>query len=461
MPLTLLANRAPLRKTSNGWQAGLGGLATALLPIIEQRGGAWVAMREPDSDAPLIQSYPDEESHLEIYRIPLDTQAFEDYYQGMANSVLWPLMHYLLDPMEIDHDTYAAYERVNRAFAEKALSRPHATEGSQFWVHDYHLMLVPELLRKGKPDAQIGYFWHIPWPAPEVYRILPAAVPLLKGMLGADLIGFHTKGYAENFRQAAEDLLGARIDGSHIFWEGRRICAEPHPLGIDVDFFAKKTDDIDVAIEAGILRDELNAERIVIGVDRLDYTKGLLLRFDAFERFLESHPEWHKRITFLQIATPSRTGIDAYDQLKREVDEAVGRINGRFAVDAWSPIQYRYRTYTQEELVVMYRAADVALITPLRDGMNLVAHEFAAVSRDGVLVLSELAGAAEYLDGAVPANPYDTQALPSALHQALMMSPEERRHRLNRLKTSIRALNAHDWAERFLNRLENEASVTA
>jgi trehalose 6-phosphate synthase/phosphatase len=451
VPLTLVANRAPLRKTDAGWQPGLGGLATALLPIMEHQGGTWVAMREPGNEDPLEQAFPEDQPRLAIRRISLDGDEYSGYYQGMANRVLWPLMHYMVEHVEADRALWHCYERVNRRFAAAALDG--VSEDTRFWVHDYHLMLVPGLIRSQQPEAPIGTFWHIPWPAAEVFRILPSAKPLLTGMLGADLIGFHTDGYAENFRESARDLLGARVEGNTVIWQGRRTKALACPLGIDVDFFQGMGEDPAIQRQARAFRSEVGVEKLVVGVDRLDYTKGLLLRLDAFERFLHAHPEWHKRVSLLQVATPSRTGIEAYDRLKREVDEMIGRINGRFADGGWTPIQYRYRAYTQEELATIYSAADVALITPLRDGMNLVAQEFAATSRDGVLVLSELTGAADYLDGALLANPYDTEGLPEALHEALEMPSAERGERIARMKQAVRRLDAHGWAEDFLARI--------
>lgn len=456
VPLTLVANRAPVRQTEAGWQPGLGGLATALLPVMEQHGGTWVAMREPGSEEPLEQAFPDEGPRLTIRRVPLGDEEYEGYYQGMANRVLWPLMHYLLEHVEADRELWRCYARVNERFAQAALEG--ASADTRLWVHDYHLMLVPGLIRSQRPRAAIGTFWHIPWPAAEVFRILPSARHLLEGMLGADVIGFHTEGYAENFRESARDLLGARVEGQRVAWRGRRIRALACPLGIDVAFFEGLGNDPAVRREAALFREEVGVEKLVVGVDRLDYTKGLLLRLDAFERFLLAYPEWHRRVSLLQVATPSRTGIEAYDRLKREVDETVGRINGRFAEGAWTPVQYRYRTYSQQELATIYRAADVALITPLRDGMNLVAQEFAATSRDGVLVLSELTGAADYIEGALLVNPYDTEALPEALREALEMPAPERAARMRRMKQAVRRLDAHGWAESFLSVLDEAAA---
>ncbi|HYE95259.1 MAG TPA: trehalose-6-phosphate synthase [Rubricoccaceae bacterium] len=452
MSLVLLANRAPLRATADGWAPAIGGLATALLPVLNAQGGAWVAMREPDDEAPLRQAYPKDDPRFTVHRVVLDAAAFEGYYQGMANRVLWPLAHYLIEHTEPDRAFYEAYKTANRQFAEAALAA--APEGAHFWVHDYHLMLVPALLRQARPDARIGHFWHVPWPAPEVLRILPSARSLVRGMLGADLVGFHTAGYAENFREAARDLLGAVIEGERVRWENRTVCVEAHPIGIDVAEFEALGAAAETARLASVVREEAGVERLIVGVDRLDYTKGLLSRLAAFERFLQEHPEWHRRVTLFQVATPSRTGIPAYDQLKREVDETVGRINGQYAEGTWVPVRYRYRAYGAEELAALYRAADVALITPLRDGMNLVAHEFVATDDDGVLILSELTGAADYLTGAVLVNPYDTDGLIHALHTALTMPEEERRQRLAMMKAAVRRLEVHAWAERFLESLD-------
>jgi trehalose 6-phosphate synthase/phosphatase len=458
MSLVLVANRAPVRPTPGGWVPALGGLATALLPVLEKRGGAWVAMRATDEQAPLRQPYPEAKPRFTIHRVALSDSEFDGYYNGMANRVLWPLMHYLIEHAEPNRDFWRVYRTVNGRFAEAALAAAEEINGKgadrpTFWVQDYHLMLVPELLRHARPESRIGLFWHIPWPAPEVYRVLPAARPLLRGMLGADLVGFHTPGYAENFRRAAKDLLGAGVEGTTILWEGRRIDAEPHPIGINHERFEELRESENVVREAQQLRDALGVERLVVAVDRLDYTKGLLLRLDAFQKFLDTYPEYQGRVTLFQVATPSRTGIESYDQLKAEVDEAIGRINGAYARGTWEPIRYRYRAYPQEELAVLYRAADVALITPLRDGMNLVAQEFAATAHEGALVLSDLTGAADYLDGAILTNPYDTEGLPRALHTALEMPVGDRLERLERLRDSVRRLDVHRWAEGFLETL--------
>ena len=475
--LILVANRAPLRETPSGWVPALGGLASALLPVLERRGGAWVAMRPPDDDAPLLQRYPDDRPAFGIHRVPLDEAEFVAYYQGMSNRVLWPLAHYLVELVEPDRGFRDAYRAVNRRFAGAALeaARRSDAEGDAdvtFWVQDYHLMLVPELLRRGRPEARVGFFWHVPWPAPEVFRILPSARDLLRGMMGADLLGFHTEGYAENFRESARDLLGATIDGDTLSWEGRTVRVQAHPIGIDVAHFHALAERPETRGEAAAFKSELGGCRLVVGIDRLDYTKGLLLRLEAYERFLELYPEQHGKVALYQVATPSRTGVPAYDQLKRDVEEAVGRINGRFSEGAWVPIRYRYRSFDQTELAVMYAAADIAFVTPLRDGMNLVAHEFVAVNAaagidPGVLVLSELTGAADYLSaddgatGALLVNPYDSDGMARALHAAIEMGDDERRARLVDMYAAVQRLDVYVWADRFLETLAEDGVASS
>jgi trehalose 6-phosphate synthase len=456
MRLIIVANRAPLRRTPEGWEPSVGGLSTALLPVLEREGGVWVASME-EAGLPERHGYPEDDPAFEVRRLPLSAEETEHYYNGMANSVIWPISHYMLQHIEPRREYRDAYRRVNVRFAHAVLEE--LREGAVVWVQDYHLMAVPALVRDGRPDATIGYFWHIPWPAVEVFRIVPGARELLRGMLGSDLIGFHIDEYVENFLNCARRLLGAEVEGSRIHWQGREVRVASHPIGVDVDRFRRMSDE--VAGEADALRAELGGEHVVVGIDRLDYTKGVLSRLLAFERLLTENPDLCGRVSLFQVATPSRAVVESYQQLKREVDEAVGRINGAFAQDRWVPIHYRYRSYTQRELCVFYRAADVALITPLRDGMNLVTQEFIAATRDGVLVLSELTGAAHVLPEALGVNPYDEDSLVAALERALRMPREERLARLERLKERVEALDVHPWARGFLGSLRSASASAA
>ncbi|MEP0547144.1 MAG: trehalose-6-phosphate synthase [Rhodothermales bacterium] len=444
--LVVVANRAPVREEDGEWQPSIGGLATALLPVLEQHGGVWVSMQE--DDAPEHQPYPADEPQFTIRRVPMSEDERANYYEGMANSVLWPVSHYLLQHLALERAFIEDYRRINRRFADAVLDE--AEPDDTIWVQDYHLMLLPGYVREKLPDARIAHFWHIPWPAMEVFRILPWARELVRGLLGCDFIGFHVQEYVDNFRETARTLLGAELTDGGVRWEGREVRVEAHPIGIDVGYFEETARSEETARQAERLRAESTAELLLVGVDRLDYTKGIPARLQAFELFLERNPEYRGRVSLYQIATPSRTGVESYQELKREVDEVVGRINGAFSEGQWVPVHYYYRSFAQDELCAYYRAADAALITPLRDGMNLVAHEFVAANERGALVLSEMAGAAYLLSGALLVNPYDEDGLASTIKSALEMEPEEKRLRMDALKAHVADLDVHRWADRFL-----------
>jgi len=450
--LTVVANRVPIRTSDEGdWVPSVGGLSTALLPVLRQRGGAWIGMGE-DPDLPERQPFPADNPDFVVRRVPLSQDELDGYYYGMANRVLWPVSHYMIQHFEPNPAFMETYRSVNRRFAEAVLDEVDRSD-EQIWLQDYHLMLAPQWIREARPDVTLGHFWHIPWPAMEVFRILPWARELLHGMLQCDLVGVHVDEYVDNFLESARVLLGAEIDGQTVHYKGRTTRVEAHPIGIEVDRFKQMAESDEVRTRASQLRKRLGTEHIVIGIDRLDYTKGVLSRLEAFERFLENNPAYHGTVSFYQIATPSRTKVDTYQQLKREVDEVVGRINGQFARDNWVPVNYRYRTYTQFELCAFYRAADVALITPLRDGMNVVTQEFITANQNGVLILSELTGAAYLLPEAVQVNPYDKDGLAASIRTALEMNPEERTTRLNALKSTVEDLDVQRWARGFLDAL--------
>ncbi len=399
-----------------------------------------------DEQIPTRLDYPVGDPKLAVRRISLSQEELNNYYYGMANRVLWPISHYMIQHLELQPAFMEAYRAINARFAEAVIEEYEP--GDYIWIQDYHLMMAPKMVRSELRDATVAHFWHIPWPAMEVFRILPWARELLEGMLGCDLIGFHVGEYVENFLESVRVLLGAQVEGNTVHWDDRQIRVEAHPIGIDSERFQRMSDDMER--EAHSLREEIGAEFLVVGIDRLDYTKGILSRLLAFEQLLKEHPEYHQRVAFYQVATPSRTEVESYQQLKREVDEAVGRINGAFAQGNWVPIHYRYRSYTQQELCIFYRAADVGLITPLRDGMNLVTQEFIAANERGVLVLSELTGAAYLLPEALQVNPYDHHALTAVLKEALEMSENEKQQRLTQLKKRVEKLDVHRWAEGFL-----------
>jgi trehalose 6-phosphate synthase/phosphatase len=446
--LVVVSNRLPFevqrREGRLRLQRSPGGLVTALERVLATRGGVWVGWPGAETD-------PKELLHLERsvpnvrYRsVALSAREAALHYGSFANRTLWPLFHYFVGTTRIDAASWSMYRRVNDRFA--AIAAEEASADAIVWVHDYQLMLVPELVRRRRPAQAIAFFLHIPFPAPDVLRILPWARALLRGVLGADLVGFHTAEYAEHFLVCAERLLGCDVDHAHgrVQFEGRIIAVESHPIGIDA---ARQ----EAMARAAAPRDPRRPIEI-LGVDRLDYTKGIAERFRAVERLFERYPEWRERVVFTQIVVPSRVGVTDYRSLKRQVDEIVGRVNGRFSSRGWAPIRYLTRSFLPTELAAVYRQANVALVTPLRDGMNLVAKEYVASQVDGtgVLVLSELAGAALDLPEALIVNPYDVDDVAEVLHRALTMPEDERRARLATLQARVRASDVGSWLERYL-----------
>ena len=370
-------------------------------------------MMPPGSDPP----------RFEIAFCPLSERDISNYYHGMCNRGLWPLMHFMTANCHFNTLHWRYYEAVNRNFA--ALAAAEACDDDVVWVQDFHLALVPRLLREQRPRLPIGLFWHVPFPPEQIFRVFPWRSELLEGMLGADLVGFHTDSYVTQFLNCCERILGLRVDRkrNEVATPRGPVRAGVFPLGIPADYFAGLAASPRVRDRTQRIRRALRVERVVLGVDRLDYTKGILERLLGFERFLETNPAYHRRVTLVLIAVPSRTKVADYAALKRELDELVGRIIGHFSSEGWVPIRYLYTQFGAEDLVAYYQAADVALLTPLRDGMNLVAKEYIAahLADDGALILSEFAGAAEELTQALLVNPYDVDAIAASLKQALEM----------------------------------------
>jgi len=444
-PILIVSNRLPI--TVQKGPAGVeckrssGGLVAALHPVLAARGGTWVGW--PGGDA-----WPDDPAATGVpYRlipVSLSSREIKRYYHGFANRTLWPLFHSLIERTRFEHQEWAAYERVNARFAAAVAS---AWDGEGLaWIHDYHLMRAPLELRRRLPDLKQAFFLHIPFPGFDMFRLLPWDRDLLRGLLACDLIGFHTGGYAQNFLDCVERLLGCRVERERglIEYGTRTVQARAFPLGIDFEQFAGRAEAAPVSPHSG--------HRIVLGVDRLDYTKGIPERVRAFEHLLETHPEWRERVVLLQVAVPSRQQVAEYQQLKRLLDEEIGRVNGRFATASWSPIRYLHRSVSPEQLAVLYRDADVALVTPLRDGMNLVAKEYVAsqVRDPGVLILSRLAGSAEAMPEALLVNPYDEPGMAAAIHRALRMEEPERRSRMHALRRREERDDVHAWVAELL-----------
>jgi trehalose 6-phosphate synthase/phosphatase len=456
--LVVVSNRGPYRhESSRGherWVRAAGGLVTALDPVLQKRGGVWVSAKPAkDFDAVTI---PAPHLDYDLAHVSLKRPDQKGFYEGISNAVLWPLLHGFEPTMQVGEAPWSSYANANLAFAETAVSL--SSSGDLFWVQDYHLMLVPRLIRDKRPRSRIGWFCHIPWPPPDTFGILPWREEILEGLLGADVLGFHLPEYAEHFRQCVERFSAHRIDANEILYRNRKVVTLAAPIGVPVDELQALAHDPDVGREVERIKASMGNRGILLGVDRLDYTKGIPERLTAFERLLRTERGARKRYALVQVMVPSRTDVKAYADLKNEVDRMVGDINGRYADTGRVPVHYIYRNLTRRALFAHYRAADVALVTPLRDGMNLVAHEYAAsrTDDDGVLVLSEFAGAAKYLEGAILVNPYDIEATTSAIQHALTLKPAEKKRRMRSLRTEVMRLDVHRWAELYIRALEGK-----
>ncbi|RYY65641.1 MAG: bifunctional alpha,alpha-trehalose-phosphate synthase (UDP-forming)/trehalose-phosphatase [Chitinophagaceae bacterium] len=379
---------------------------------------------------------------------------YDRYYNGFSNATLWPLFHYFPQLAEFHGDDFDAYLQVNALFAERIaeIYRP----GDVVWVHDYQLMLLPQLLRRRLNDATIGFFLHIPFPSYEIFRLLPTAwkTLLLQGLLGADLLGFHTYDYVQHFIQSAKMVLKLENQFNVLYYDNRLIRVDMFPIGIDYQKFRDALlNELATRISTG-LEEKFRGQKIIFSVDRLDYTKGLSYRLEGFHEFLQRHPEWHGKVVFIFNIIPSRANIASYAEMRRQIEQQVSTINGTFSSLHWQPLMYRYNHLSFEELCALYQSADVALITPLRDGMNLVAKEYVASCLDkGVLILSELTGAASELSEAVLVNPTDTTEVAEAIHLALTMPLTEQRNRLSFMQRRLAAYDVQHWIDDNLESL--------
>jgi trehalose 6-phosphate synthase/phosphatase len=459
--LLIVSNRLPATARADGTRVRLapasGGLATGLRPWHERSGGLWIGW-PGDVAGFTMEQRADLEHQLTrrgIVPVYLSQEDIERYYDGFSNRVLWPLFHYLIDRVPVDATGWDAYTQVNTSFAE-VVAREYRADDT-IWVHDYQLMLLPALLRQRLPSARIGFFLHIPFPSSEVFRVLPWRRELLNGLLGADLLGFHTFAYMRHFLASLLHVEGVEAEIDRVHLGDRDVRLGVFPMGVDAARFGELAQDADVQLEADAIRRDAGGRHIVLGVDRLDYTKGIPRRLQAVERLLERKPDLRDRIRYIQVAVPSRGEVDSYQKFKRQVEERVGRINGKCGTLRSTPVHYIHRSVSMRHLVALYCAADVMLVTPLRDGMNLVAKEFVAsrVDEDGVLVLSEFAGAAAELDGAVVVNPYDLDAVAENIQRALSTPLAERRSRMRTLRRRVLSHDIHAWADSFIQQLSD------
>ncbi len=458
--LILVSNRLPVTVVKKGdrlkLQQSTGGLATALASLHRVFGGAWVGWPGITSDRVGSNEWRRIEEELRregLIPVLISESLLDGYYNGFANRTLWPLFHYFPQYAVFDESFWRAYVRVNELFKEAVLSVAKPTD--IIWVHDYHLMLLPKLIRDEIPDATIGFFLHIPFPSFELFRTLPWRRELLEGVLGADLIGFHNYDYMRHFMSSVKRGLSINVVLNTINYDGRLIRVDAFPLGIDYERFRKAVQDPRVRRRAVRIRKRLDRAKVIFSIDRLDYTKGITQRLEAYDHFLERHPEFRGKVVYVLAVSPSRTRVKHYRELKRRIDELVGMINGKYGEVGWNPIYYLYRYISFEELLAYYLAADVAFILPLRDGMNLVAKEFVASKTDGkgVLILSETAGAAAELVEALIVNPNSKEEVAEALRKAVTMHPKEQERRLRSMQERVRRYNLLRWANDFLEGL--------
>jgi trehalose 6-phosphate synthase/phosphatase len=453
----IVSNRLPtkVQRSEEGlsFSPSEGGLATGLGSIYRADDNVWVGWPGISVDEEEEQEVSKQLRADSMRPVFLTEAEIRDFYEGFSNETLWPTFHYFAQYAIYDQSHWEAYVAVNEKFCQAVLELAGPTD--TIWVHDYQLLLLPQMLRRARPQATIGFFLHIPFPSYELIRVLPWRRELLEGMLGADLIGFHTYGYMRHFLSSVSQLLGYQSQNGLVEAGPRSVLVDAFPMGIDQAKYAEVAQSEQARKHEQTYRDALRNERIILSIDRLDYTKGIAQRLRAYELLLQTHPEWLERATLLMVVVPSRDQVDQYKELKEEIDELVGRINSTYRTISWNPIQYFYRSFPLEELAALYRMAEVALVTPMRDGMNLVAKEFIAskIDKPGVLILSERAGAARELSDAIIINPTDTHQLAEAMHEALMMPEDEQRQRMGAMQALVKKYNIHQWVEIFMNRL--------
>lgn len=464
--LVICSNREPYTVTpSNGdynYEATVGGLASAMIPIMRATGGMWVswaggALDEKEA-LPERQQVPGEDPQFLQRRVFLSKEEVDDYYYGFANQALWPLCHYFLERSNFNQKHWNAYRSVNRKFADAILDEIDL-ENDLLWLQDYHLALVAGMLKDENPNITSSIFWHIPFPHADFFRFIPWRVELLQGLLGNDVIGFHLPQYCRNFGRSVESILGYEWDRKNfeIKVGDRTVKLLPRGIGVNFDYFNDIGGDDETVKKSREIKEELNAHYLILGVDRLDYTKGIKERLLTVEQFFEQYPQYCGEVSFLQIAVPSRQNVPEYKEMKEEIDYHVGRINGRFSRDGWIPIHYFFYGLPQEELISYYRAADIALVTPIRDGMNLVAKEFAAARADenGALILGELAGAALEFPDLVSINPFDIKSGAEAIRAALEMPDTQKRQTMQRMREQVRQKDLKWWIEENLKVLRS------
>lgn len=455
--LVVVANRLPVDGAVGedgevSWTRAPGGLVTAMAPVMAAAEGAWVGW----GGAPDLDAAPFADEGTELVPVRLTAEDVEGYYEGFSNDTLWPLYHDVIAPPTFHRPWWDDYRRANAAFAEAAAKQ--AAQHGTVWVHDYQLQLVPAMLRELRPDVRIGFFLHIPFPPLEIFDQLPWRRQVVEGLLGADLVGFQRAGDASNFLRVVRRLTDLETRGSLVFNRGRVVRASAFPISIDARAFDDLARTPVIQERARVVREELgDPEVVLLGVDRLDYTKGIRHRLKAYGELLADGRLSPEKTVLVQVASPSREKVGAYQQLRDDVEVLVSRINGDFATVGKAPVQYLHQSFPMEEMAALYLAADVLLVTALRDGMNLVAKEYVAARSDerGALVLSEFTGAADELTAALLVNPHDIDGMKDAIVAAATMEPREARRRMRKLRGRVLTHDVAAWSSSFLAALRD------
>ncbi|QNF35676.1 bifunctional alpha,alpha-trehalose-phosphate synthase (UDP-forming)/trehalose-phosphatase [Adhaeribacter swui] len=454
----IVSNRLPLKvqKKDTGitFETSEGGLATGLGSVYKQGDNLWIGWPglwlEEEQDQEYVRTELLKENMQPVF---LTETEIKEYYEGFSNETLWPLFHYFSQYAVYEQQLWEAYLAVNRKFCTEVMK--FAQSEDTIWVHDYQLLLLPQLLREQLPGANIGFFQHIPFPSFEIFRLLPWRRRIIQGLLGADLIGFHTYDDMRHFLSSANRLLGYGNLHGLVDTGKRAVLVDAFPMGIDYEKYAALAVDPETIKLEQDFRQAIGTQRVIVSIDRLDYSKGIPNRLHAFELFLKRYPEFQEKVSLVMIVVPSRDTVEKYKRLKEEIDELVGRINSSYRTISWNPIQYFYRSFPLPEISAFYRLADVCLVTPMRDGMNLVSKEFIASKYDqkGVLILSEMAGAAQELADAIQINPNNIDRMADAIYEALSLPEQEQIAQMSAMQTLIKTYDIHQWVKVFMDRL--------
>lgn len=460
--LLIVSNRLPVtvnkKKGHFKFEPSVGGLVTGIGSLKMEQEQLWIGW--PGMTLSGFKSKVDAKELKErlisrdYYPVFLSKNDIDNYYHGFCNEIIWPLFHYFVQYAIYDRKFWDSYRSVNKAFANAVLDV--AKEGDTIWIHDYHLMLLPELIRERLPGVQIGFFLHIPFPSSEIFRLIPWCGEILTGLLGADLIGFHTFDYARHFLESVRRVLGHEHTLGQITFGEHAVKVDTFPMGIDYAKFSGAPEIPDVKSRIAKLKKSIKEDlTVILSIDRLDYTKGVPQRLEAFDHFLSKNPQYIGKVIFIVVAVPSRTEVEHYKRLKDQVDNLTGKINGKYGTIGWVPIWYMYRSFAFNDLMALYSIADVLFLTPLRDGMNLVAKEYVAsrINDDGVLILGEMAGTAKELGEALIINPNDLEGTSQALKQAVSMPLKEQERRMKSMRSRLKRYDVKRWANDFMERM--------